>query len=292
MSQQTNYKSGKERLEDVWTSTTEKAHEMGARLGLVNPTMNEQLKFTGEKIVTPSTQEKLSELDTQTHGIPLGREISEPEKGTQAQMGIKEMAHELGARVGVVEPIMKEEIKFGSEKMQGKTGTLKDATEGMKEKGAEAWSGAKEKGHELGARVGVVEPTMKEEIKFGAEKMQGKTGTVKDATVGMKEQGTKAWSGAKEKGHELGARVGVVEPTMKEEIKFGAEKMQGKTGTVKDATEEMKEQGAEVWSGAKEKAHEVGARVGVVEPTLKEEIKFGAEKMKDEERATDLKFSY
>jgi len=84
--------------------------------------------------------------------------------------------------------------------------------------------------------------------------------------------------------HEAGARVGLVQPTMSEEIKFGAEKM-GTAGPsaklreigtktkenvdvsidkIKGVTENLQEKSKEVWNKTQDKAHESVAQVGSV----------------------------
>jgi len=155
--------------------------------------------------------------------------------------------------------------------------------------------------HEVGARVGLVPPTMSEEIKFGAEKMgtAGSTASL-NAQDEVQEYNEKIKENVEAPGplHELGARVGLVEPTMSEEIKFGAEKMGTASPSklneigiktkenmdygyykLKGATENLQEKSKEVWNKTQDIAHEHGARVGLVEPTMSEEIKFAAEKM-------------
>jgi len=165
--------------------------------------------------------------------------------------------HEVGARVGLVQPTMSEEIKFGAEKMgtAGPTASLNEMKENVQETGAQVWTNAQDKVqenveapgtlHELGARVGLVEPTMTEEIKFGAEKM-----------------GT---AGPSAKLNEIGVKT-------KENMDYGYYKLKG-------ATENLQEKSKEVWNMTQDIAHEHGARVGLVEPTMSEEIKFAAEKM-------------
>jgi len=276
--------------------TSSKVHEIGSRLGVAEPTIQEQIKFEGEKIITPTTQQKLEELDTQTHGVPVGRELDADEENKRVTQRLKEgsveylttakgVAHEIGARVGLVEPTMKEEIKFGAEKVQGGGWTLQGATEKIWDQGAQVWNTAKGAVQGIGAKVGLVAPapgTM-EEIKMEAER-PNVSDKVAEVAERVQERGDQVWDDTKNVGHELGARAGIVEPTMKEEIKFGAEKMQyGVTPTVAGAKEIIQDQGSQAWDSAKDKAHEVGARVGVVDPTLKEEIKFGAEKIQSEQ---------
>jgi len=423
---QENFDLGVEKVKDI---TPRPLHELGARVGLVQPTMSEEIKFGAEKMGTATSTSKLNEFgeimkENVAIGVETAMEATETIKEKSAQLwretqekvqglndkvmenlefGWQKMReatepprplHELGARVGLVQPTMSEEIKFGAEKMGTAVSTTalnefgtkvketaavgvetaKDVTETIKEKSAELWNETQEKVqclnesakenlefgrkkvieatetpgplHELGARVGLVQPTMSEEIKFGAERMgtAGPTATTKlneigtkvketavvgaktakDTTETIKEKSAQLWTETQGKVlevnekvkenlevgcsgplHELGARVGLVQPTTSEEIKFGAEKMGTAGPTAK--LNEMQEKGAQVWTQAQDKAqeynekiqenveiakekvkgmadapgplHEAGARVGLVQPTMSEEIKFGAEKM-------------
>jgi len=153
--------------------------------------------------------------------------------------------------------------------------------------------------HELGARVGLVQPTTSEEIKFGAERMgtAGPTAKLNEMKENVQEKGAQVWTQAQEnveiakekvKGmteapgplHEAGARVGLVQPTISEEIKFVAEKMErmGTAGPtaklrenvdvsidkMKGVTENLQEKSKEVWNKTQDKAHESVAQVGSV----------------------------
>jgi len=200
----------KENLEVGWQKITEATetpgplHEVGARVGLVQPTMSEEIKFGAEKMGTAvstsslneTIKEKSAQLWTETQGKvqELNEKIKENlEIGWQKMTEATETPgplHELGARVGLVEPTMSEEIKFGAEKM---------GTAGPTAKLNEIGAKTKEKVQEYNEKI-------KENVELGKEK-------VKDSTE------------APGPLHELGARVGLVEPTMSEEIKFGAEKM-------------------------------------------------------------------
>jgi len=191
-----------------------------------------------------------------------------------------------------VQPTMAEEIKFGAEKMgtAGPTATLhefgakvkenvavgtetvKEVTESVKQKSAQLWT-------ETQAKVQEVNEIVKENLEFGWQKVLEAT----EAPGPL---------------HEIGARVGLVQPTMSEEIKMGAEKMgtAGPTAKLHEMTETVKEKGLQLNESVKENLefgrrkvmeatetpgplHEIGARVGLVQPTMTEEIKFGAEKM-------------
>jgi len=358
----TNVELGKEKVTEM---TSEPIHELGARVGLVQPTMKEEIKFGAEKMGTTGPYATLNEIGVKTkenmdYGYNKLQEKSKEvwnnnkdkvkEYNEVIQENVKEITpgpiHELGARTGLVQPTMAEEIKFGAEKMGTATSTsklnqigeivkdnvaygvetAKGVTENVKEKSAQLWRATQESVwglnemvkenleygwekmkeltpaplHEVGARVGLVQPTMSEEIKFGAEKM-GTAGSTasNEMKENVQETGEQVWNNeAPGTLHELGARVGLVEPTMSEEIKFGAEKM-GTAGPsklseigiktkenmdygyfqLKGATENLQEKGKEVWNKTQDVAHEHGARVGLVEPTMSEEIKFAAEKI-------------
>jgi len=379
---QQNVELGKEKVKDM---TPGPLHELGARAGLVEPTMTEEIKFGAEKMGTAgptsnlyqmkeNVQEKGSQMWTNTQDKVKEYNEKIQQNVEFGKEKVKEMTpaplHELGARVGLVEPTMAEEIKFGAEKMGTAVSTSKlneigemmkenvaVGVETAKEKSAQLWRATQEKVsglnekikenvdfgwqkmmeatetpgplHELGARVGLVQPTMSEEIKFGAEKMgtAGPTAQLNEMKENVQEKGAQVWTKTQDKVqeynekikenvelgkekvkestetpgplHELGARVGLVEPTMSEEIKFGAEKM-GTAGPtaklneigaktkenvdfgidkLKGATENLQEKSKQVWNKTQDKAHEHVARIGLVEPTMSEEIKFASEKM-------------
>jgi len=276
MSQEKSYfESGKEYLSNALVSAQEKAHELGARMGLVTPTMQEEIKFGAEKMKTTDTQGNINETKEQLKENLYDTTENAYEKGKQAWNGTQNTLHEHGARMGVVEPTMAEEIKFGAEKMgtadtKGRLGEveekIKEGKENLQEKGTQVWEATQDKAQEMNEK-------MKANLEKGREK-------VKEATEAPGQL------------HEIGARVGLANPTMAEEIKFGAEKMgtAGPTVGVKEkldsgaeklkgAKENIQEKGSQAWTGTKEKLHEHGARLGVVEPTMAEEIKFGAEKM-------------
>jgi len=273
-------------------------HELGARVGITQPTMAEEIKFGAEKMGTAGPTAKLNEMtetvkekgtqvliDTQETVQGLSDSVKENlEFGRNKVIVATETPgplHELGARVGLVQPTMAEEIKFGAEKMgtAGPTAKLNEMTETVKEKGAQVWNQTQDKVqeynekikeitprpiHELGARVGLVQPTMAEEIKFGAEKMGTAGPTAKLNEIGTKlqenvavgtetvrEKSVKLWTDTQEKVQEYNEMI-------KENVELGKEK-------VKEMTPAP--------------IHELGARVGIVQPTMLEEIKFGAEKM-------------
>jgi len=281
--------------ENVKEITPGPIHELGARAGLVQPTMAEEIKFGAEKMGTagPSKLNQFGEIvkDNVAYGVETAKGVTENVKEKSAQLWRATQESVWG-----LNEMVKENLEYGWEKMKELTPAPL---------------------HEVGARVGLVQPTMSEEIKFGAEKMgtAGPTAKLNEMKENVQETGEQVWNNAQDKVqeynekikenveapgtlHELGARVGLVEPTMSEEIKFGAEKM-GTAGPsklneiglktkenmdygyfqLKGATENLQEKGKEVWNKTQDIAHEHGARVGLVEPTMSEEIKFAAEKM-------------
>jgi len=247
-------------------------HELGARVGLVQPTMSEEIKFSAEKMGTAGPTAKLNEIGIKLQenvavGTETVKEMTETVKEksvklwTETQEKVQELndkvmenldlgwqkmkemtpgpVHELGARVGIVQPTMAEEIKFGAEKMgtAGPTAKLNEMTETVKEKGAQVWIDTQEK-------VQGLSDSVKENLEFGRMKVMEATETPGPL-------------------HEFGARVGLVQPTMSEEIKFGAEKMgtAGPTAKLHEVTENVQEKGVQVWTKAQEKALEYNEKL-------------------------------
>jgi len=262
------------------TETSGTLHELGARVGLVQPTMTEEIKFGAEKMgtagptatlheVTETVKEKGEQVWTGTQEKVQGLSDSVKENlewGRKKVMVATETPgplHEVGARVGLVQPTMAEEIKFGAEKMgtAGPTATLheigaqiqenvavgtetaKELTETVKEKGAQVWTDTQDKVQEMTENV-------KEK---GAQVWTGTQEKVQEMTENVKEIGAQVWTGTQEK-------VQGLSDSVKENIEFGKMK-------VMEATE------------APGPLHELGARVGLVQPTMTEEIKFEAEKL-------------
>jgi len=264
--------------QSYWSNVQDKAHEIGARVGLVKPTVDEELKFGVEALKMAENQSKPQDVnenakekaDTLTEDLKSKTDNMQ-EKTTQAWNETQNVLHEHGARTGVVEPTTSENIQFGVEKME--TG-IKDLKENVQEKGTQAWTVTQEKALEMNEKI-------KENVEQGREKVRETT--------------EKGWL------HELGARVGIVKPTVGEEIKFGAENVKENVDVgvekakenVDAGVEKVKENvdaGVEKVKEAKENLeekatwkdyfHEQGARIGLVTPTLPEKVKFEAEKWK------------
>jgi hypothetical protein len=181
-------------------------HEIGARVGLVQPTIGEEIKFGAEKIGGPRTLEKLQELDSkgQLSAVP------------RSDFASKGVLHEIGARTGLVEPTIGEEIKIKSEQMRGDDPrtVLDNFQNEVEDKTRQAVVDTKEKAHIIAQKV-----------------------NSNIDTESLKQNTSQAWDGTKVKAHELGARVGIVEPTMAEEIKIGAGSI--KTGKTQEKLEEL-----------------------------------------------------
>jgi len=227
-------------------------------MGTAGPTATTKLNDFGIKVkdtavvgaktamdTTETIKEKSAQLWTETQGKV--QEVNEKVK-ENLEVGCSGPLHELGARVGLVQPTMSEEIKFGAEKM-GTAGPTAKLNE-MQEKGAQVWTQAQDKAQEYNEKI-------QENVEIAKEKVKGMT----EAPGPL---------------HEAGARVGLVQPTMSEEIKFGAEKM-GTAGPsaklreigvktkenvdvsidkMKGVTENLQEKGKEVWNKTQDKAHE------------------------------------
>jgi hypothetical protein len=226
-------------------------HEIGARVGLVQPTIGEEIKFGAEKIGGPKTLEKLQELDARGHlnAVP------------QSEFASQGILHEIGARTGLVEPTIGEEIKIRAEQLRGDDPrTVMDNFQNdVEAKTRQAVADTKEKAHHVAQKVGSSIPADK-----------------------IKENAGQAWDGTKGKAHELGARAGLVEPTLREEIKIGAESI--KTGTTQEKLEELDATGRVEPRPESDRIHELDARKGFVEPTAAEKIKFEAEHVADKLR--------
>jgi len=242
--------------QSYWSSAQEKAHEVGARMGLVKPTVDETLKFGVEALKMAENQSKLHDVnenakekvDTGAKNLE-SKTDSMQEKASQALNETQNVLHEHIARMGVVKPTTSENIKFGVENMETE---IKDLKENVQEKGSQAWTATQEKAQEMNEKV-------KEKIEEGKEKVRETT--------------EKGWL------HKTGARVGLVKPTMEEEIKFGAENVKE---NVDMGVEKMKEAKENLEENAtwKDYFREQGARIGLVTPTISERAKFEAEKRK------------
>jgi len=213
-----NLEIGMEKVREA-VETPRPFHELGARTGLVEPTTAEEIKFGAEKMGTA-----VSGFETKT-----GESAYKPDKSYQVWLDTQDKVSEVYEKV-------KENLEIGMEKVREAVETPRPF-------------------HELGARAGLVEPTMAEEVKFGAEKMgtavsgfETKTGE----SAYQPDKSYQVWMDTQDKVSECYEKI-------KENLEIGMEK-------VKEATE------------TPGPAHEIGARMGVVEPTVAEEIKFAAEK--------------
>jgi len=149
----------------VWTETQDKLLEM-----------KDNVQEKGNQVLT-DTQGKVRGLSDSVKGnLEFGRmkviEVTE----TPGPL------HEFGARVGLVQPNMSEEIKFGAEKMgtAGPTAKLHEITENVQEKGVQVWTKAQEKALEYEKHRDNVElekviheiEVMKENVQFDTEKKE------------------------------------------------------------------------------------------------------------------------
>jgi hypothetical protein len=240
---------------NAYNYTTQTAHNLGVKIGIVSPSPAETIREAGAILGdtsgpytawTPVTEPTMTEViknSTYRDSLPENRYANtgytdkniayhgtEPMPGkSYANTGLtdpavekmKDTAHTVGVKMGVANPTPAEKARQEAHKLGVKTG-VEDPTMGERLYGTMENVGekAKEKAHQAGVKMGVVAPTTGEKI----------YGTMEN--VGEK---------AKEKAHQAGVKMGVAEPTLGEKVS--------------------------------ETAHKAGVKMGVVEPTLGEKVK-------------------
>jgi hypothetical protein len=259
------WEASKEKAKDAYNYTSQSAHNLGVKIGIVEPTVED--KFAQK---------------THEAGVKMG--LEEPTTTEK----IQDSAHRTGVRTGVVEPTPAEKWQdpayyrtpgvnpavvepIPGEKFQdpvyyrtpGVTEPISVEKPYPYEKPHTGYftdpmytEKIKDAAHNLGVKIGIVNPTPEEKAAEEAHK------ALVEPTMGEKVKGTMENAGekAKEKAHQAGLKMGVTEPTVAEK--------------------------------ASEAAHKAGVKLGVAEPTTGEKIKGTMENVGEiaKEKANEAKF--
>jgi predicted small secreted protein len=211
-----------------------------------------KIEAKNRNVPTGEVKQAGSQLKEAAHDVGVKSGIVEPtpgEKIKEAGGKVKEAAHEAGVKMGMVNPNPGEKEPMPGEKMK------------------EAGRKMKEAASETGEKMGVVEPTPGEKVKEAGSKVKeaakdvGRKSGVVEPSTGEKLK-EKAYSTketvektAEERAHEAKVKLGLV-----------------KAGVFESATG-VKDTAYRTADAAKEKAHEVGVKMGVVDPTPGEQVK-------------------
>jgi len=218
------WEASKEKAKDAYNYTTQTAHNLGAKIGIVNPTPAEKADWTAHQA-----------------GVNMG--LEEPTTGEK----IQNTAHRAAVNTGLADPTPSDRMNDALYRDTEPTYRAPPPQYGSTGFTDPVYEKMKDTAHSLGVKIGLVNPTPEEKAAEAAHTFGVKTG-LEEPTMGERVKGTMENVGEKtrEKAHEAGVKMGVVEPTVGEKIK----------GTMENAGERAKDKAWETKEAAKFKAQQ------------------------------------